>query len=128
MQPRHKQQIARSIDHVKTLADIDASRIALVGFSRGGALSLSVALGRNDLKALGLLAPVGREVQELTERLDSIKAPVLLLVEASDQSGVLTSFQQIDQRLRANRKEVRSITYDRGGAHRLFSPNQRPSA
>jgi hypothetical protein len=75
---------------------------------------------RNDLKALVLLAPVGREVQDLSQRLDSIKAPVLLLVEASDQTGVLSSFKQIDQRLRDNRKEVRSITYDRGGAHRLF--------
>jgi dienelactone hydrolase len=118
--PRHKDQIARSIDHVKALPGVDAGRVALVGFSRGGALSLSVALGRSDLKALVLLAPVGREVQELSGRLDSIKAPVLLLVEASDQSGVIANFKQLDQRLRNNRKEVRSITYDRGGAHRLF--------
>jgi dienelactone hydrolase len=119
-QPRHQEQIARSIEHVKTLADIDASRIALVGFSRGGALSLSVALGRNDLKALVLLAPVGREVEELSRRSGSINAPVLLLVEASDQEAVLSNFKQIDRGLRENRKEVSSIIYDRGGAHRLF--------
>jgi len=118
--PRHKAQIAGSIEHVKGLTDVDAARIALVAFSRGGALSLSVALGRIDLKALVLLAPVGREVQELSERLNSIKPPVLLLVEASDQAAVLTNFKQIDQSLRQNRKDVTSIIYDRGGAHRLF--------
>src|SRR3972149_6873762 len=81
---RYQEVVARAIDYVKTLQDVDSSRIGLMGFSMGGLISLKVAVEGKDLRAVLLLTPawgrglLGDEVQKVP----SLNAPVLLLVEA----------------------------------------------
>jgi len=116
--PRHKEEVLRAVDYVKTLAEVDPSRIALMGLSRGGLLTLMVGTERSDLKALVILAPSpgGKAVKQAS----SLNAPVLLLVEASDDAPILENFDMLEKALRAHGKENRSIRYHRGGGHLLF--------
>lgn len=121
--PGHKEEVSQAIDYIKTLPDVDASRIALMGFSRGGLLTLIVGVERSDLRVVVILAPApgGKEDFAKTVKLvPSLRAPVLLMVEAGDGSDILENFNMLDQALRARGKEVRSILYNRGGGHQLF--------
>ncbi|MFX0203177.1 MAG: dienelactone hydrolase family protein [Candidatus Hodarchaeota archaeon] len=118
----HKREVDRAIDYVKKLPDVDPSRIGLMGFSRGGLLTLMVAVERNDLKALVILAPApGRgQFAEAVRQVSSINAPVLLLVEANDEQHILEDFEMLSRSLENFGKESRIVKYNRGGGHRLF--------
>ncbi|MBI2347378.1 MAG: dienelactone hydrolase family protein [Deltaproteobacteria bacterium] len=121
--PNHQEEVAQAVEYVKRQPDVDQARIALMGFSRGGLLTLMVGVERTDLKALVILAPApgGRgDFAKAVKRVSSLKAPVLLLVEAGDSNDILENFDMLEQALRGQGKEVRSILYHRGGGHRLF--------
>ena len=120
--PPHKAQVLEAIDYVKRLPDVDPSRIALAGNSRGGLLTLMVGVEQPDLKALVIMAPaeIGRNLSNALSQISSLNAPVLLLVEKSDEPEFQDNFDTLDRVLRENKKEVKSIRYDRGGGHRLF--------
>ncbi len=120
--PGHREEVSRAVDYVKTLPDVDPFRVALMGFSRGGLLTLLVGVERRDLKALLILAPApGRgRFAEAVLRVASLNSPVLLLVEEGDRSWIREDFEMLERALRAHGKEMRAIRYDRGGGHRLF--------
>ena len=120
--PGHVEEVSRAIDYVKMLPEVDPSRIALMGFSRGGLLTLMVGAERKDLSALVILAPApGRgHFAAAVEGVPSIKTPVLLLVEGSDSSKILEDYEMLKEALHGHRKEARTIRYDRGGGHQLF--------
>lgn len=121
--PSHQEEVVQAVEYVKRQPDVDQTRIALMGFSRGGLLTLMVGVERTDLKALVILAPApgGRgDFAKAVKRVSSLKAPVLLLVEAGDTNDILENFDMLEQALRGQGKEVRSILYHRGGGHRLF--------
>lgn len=121
--PAHKEEVSRAIDTIKSLPDVDASRIALMGFSRGGLLTLMVGVERSDLRVLLILAPAPGGKGDFAKAVTAVpllRAPVLLMVEAGDSSDILENFNMLDQALRAHGKEVRSILYKRGGGHQLF--------
>ena len=119
---RYKEVVSVAIDYVKTLPGADPSRLALMGFSMGGLTSLKVAVERKDLKAVLLLAPAwGRGLlADEIQNVPSLTAPVLLLVEAGDEPQILKGVAMLEKALQANKKEVRSIRYNRGGGHELF--------
>ena len=121
--PGHKEEVARALEHVKTRLDVDPSRIALMGLSRGGLLTLMVGIERNDLKALIILAPApGRgHFKMAVQRVHSLIHPVLLLVEAEDDARILENFEMLGQALKKHVKKAQIIRYNRGGGHRLFS-------
>jgi dipeptidyl aminopeptidase/acylaminoacyl peptidase len=55
---RHNEaELSQAVDYVKGLPDVDPSRLALMGHSRGGLLTLMLGLERKDLKALIITAP-----------------------------------------------------------------------
>lgn len=120
--PAHMGEVSRAVDYVKTRADVQASRVALMGFSRGGLLTLMVGIERTDLGALLLLAPAPGDgyLAETVRRVSSITAPVLLLVEAGDDPEILEGVQALDRELRAHGKHARVVRYGGGGGHRLF--------
>jgi dienelactone hydrolase len=112
----------RAIEYVKTRRDVDKRRIALMGFSMGGLVSLRAALGRNDLAALALLAPAwGRGVMGSTlADAGRLQPPVLVLVEAGDSPQILNGIDNLAIALRSRDKEVKVVRYGRGGGHQLF--------
>jgi dienelactone hydrolase len=120
--PPHKAQVLEAIDYVKHLPDVDPARIALTGNSRGGLLTLMVGVEQPDLKALVIMAPaeIGRNFSNALSQISSLNAPVLLLVEKSDEPELQNNFDALDRVLREHNKDVKSIRYDRGGGHNLF--------
>jgi dienelactone hydrolase len=118
----HKAQALQAVDYVKSLPDVDAFRVAVTGNSRGGLLTLMVGVEQKGLKGLVIMAPaeVGRNFSTTLSRISSLDAPVLLLVEASDEPEYQNNFDALDRLLRDQKKEVKSIRYDRGGGHNLF--------
>jgi dienelactone hydrolase len=118
----HKAQVLQAIDHVKSLPDVDPSRIAVTGNSRGAVLTLMAGVEHPGLEVLVVMAPadVGPTFAGTLPRIASIEASVLILVEASDTSEIQNNFDTLDRVLRENKKEVKSIRYDRGGGHNLF--------
>jgi len=120
--PSHKAQVLQAIDYVKSLPDVDPSRVAVTGNSRGALLTFMVGVEQTGLKALVIMAPaeIGRNFSTTLSQVSSLDAPVLLLIEASDESELQKNFDTLDRVLRENKKEVRSIRYDRGGGHNLF--------
>jgi dienelactone hydrolase len=120
--PSHKAQVLQAIEYVKSLPDVSPSRIAVTGNSRGGLLTLMVGVEQKELRALVIMAPAetGRNFVRTLSRVSSLDAPVLLLVEASDESEYQNNFDALDRVLREKNKQVRSIRYDRGGGHILF--------
>jgi dienelactone hydrolase len=120
--PPHKAQVLEAIDYVKRLPDVDPSRIALTGNSRGGLLTLLVGVEQPDLKALVIMAPaeIGRNLSNALAKISALNTPVLLLVEKSDEAEFQNNFDALDSALREHKKDVKSIRYDRGGGHNLF--------
>jgi dienelactone hydrolase len=120
--PYNQAELSRVVDSVKALPDVDPSRVALMGHSRGGLLTLMVGLERKDLKALIITAPadIRPYFSQSVARLSRVNVPVLLLVEEGDEMGSLGAVNVLDQALRNQGKEARTIRYDRGGGHFLF--------
>ena len=120
--PANRKELAQAVDHVKSLPEVDPSRVALMGHSRGGLLTLMVGLERKDLRALVITAPanIPPYFAEAVARVSSIGAPTLLLVEISDEMGSVGAVNVLDEALRKHGKDVRAIRYDRGGGHFLF--------
>ena len=120
--PPHKEQVLEAIDYVKRVPDVDPSRIALMGNSRGALLTLMVGLEQAELKALVIMAPpeIGRNFSNALSQIASLKPPVLLLIEKGDEPEFQNNFDALDRALREHKKEVKSIRYDRGGGHNLF--------
>jgi len=120
--PSNEEDLSRAVDYVKGLSDVDPSRMALMGHSRGGLLTLLVGLERKDLKALVITAPadIPPHFSQAVARVSYINVPVLLLVEEGDEMGSLGAVNALDQALRSRGKEVRTIRYNRGGGHYLF--------
>lgn len=120
--PANKNALSKAIDYVKSLPEVDRSRMALMGHSRGGLLALMTGLDRKDIKALILTAPanIPPYFSKAVARVSSLDVPVLLMVEVSDEMGSLDAVNLLDEALRKREKDVRTIRYDRGGGHFLF--------
>ena len=118
----NKNELSQVLDHVKSLPDVDPSRVALMGHSRGGLLTLMLGFERKDLKALIITAPADIRpfFSQAVASVSLISAPVLLMVEVSDEMGSLGAVNVLDEALSKHGKEVRAIRYDRGGGHFLF--------
>jgi dienelactone hydrolase len=121
---READELSKAVNAVVAMPDVDRSRVALMGHSRGATLSLMVAVKRRDLGAVILTAPapiLARFLGDTLDRVRSMSSPVLLMVEKGDELGGLEATRDIDDRLkRRNKDDHRTILYDRGGGHFLF--------
>ncbi len=114
--------VLQALDYVKTLPRVDGSRIALAGFSMGGLVSFKVAMERSDLRAVALLAPAfGRGLLgKAAKRADKVTAPMLVMVENSDDKPILRGVGILKKALGSRGKPLRVIRYNKGGGHKLF--------
>jgi len=121
--PYNLAELLQAVDYVKSLPDVDPTRVALMGHSRGALLTLMTGLERKDLKALVIAAPaeIRPYFSQAVARVASLNTPVLLLVEIGDERGRLGATNFLDDALRKHGKEVRTIRYDQGGGHHLFT-------
>jgi dienelactone hydrolase len=121
--PGNLAELLKAVDYIKSLPEVDPNRVALMGHSRGGLLTLMAGLERKDLKALVIAAPaeIRPYFSQAVVRIASLNTPVLLLVEVSDERRGLGRANFLDDALRKHDKEVRTIRYDRGGGHHLFT-------
>ena len=124
-QDYYKDVVSRAIDHVRTFPDVDTSRVALMGHSMGGLITLLLGIERKDLKALVVSAPAqgprkGIVFNGVVQNADQLNAPLLLLVEESDSSHIMRGVNQLDEALRKRKKSAKVIRYNQGGGHELF--------
>jgi dienelactone hydrolase len=116
--------LAKVVNRVIAMPDIDRQRVALMGHSRGATLALMVAVKRKDVAAVVLTAPARippRFLGDTFDRMRSLAIPVLLMVESGDELGGLDAVQDIDAELKRRKQDDhRTIRYDRGGGHFLF--------
>jgi len=118
----YREIVLQAIDYVKNLPEVDNTRVALVGFSMGGLVSFNVALERRDLCAVALLAPAWGQglLSEAAKDGDHMSAPLLVMVEESDEPQILRGVTAIEDATRAHSKPLRLFRYNRGGGHELF--------
>lgn len=124
-QDHYKDIVSRAIDHVRTFPDVDTARVALMGHSMGGLITLLLGLERKDLKALVVSAPAqgprkGVVFNSVVQNAEQLSAPLLLLVEESDSSHIIRGVNQLYEALRKHRKSAKLIQYNQGGGHELF--------
>lgn len=120
--PGHKHEVSGAIDYISGRPDVIKSEIALMGFSRGGLLTLMLGVERSDLSALLILAPAPglNHFEKALGHVSYLNSPVLLLVGRRDSAHILEDVDILEKALEANGKEYKAIRYNTGSGHKLF--------
>ncbi len=124
----HSEEVLDGLDALKSVDGVDENNIAIMGFSRGGLLALTLATENPELfDAIILMAPaIGGKVDiyDIMEDVSSISAPVLILVSENDlyQADHVDICNDLKDALEAENKEVELIVYPPYGndGHELF--------
>jgi dienelactone hydrolase len=88
----HGDDIRAALARLRQVAGVDASRIAMIGFSRGALLTYQAAIETPSLKAsvlMGTAVPPRQFARSMGERAD-IAMPILLLVAENDTGSRTT--------------------------------------
>ncbi len=119
-------ETAAALSFVTGLRKADSTRLAIVGFSRGGLLAFMSSTARRDLKAVVLLAPArGRgALRRSLVHAKNVSAPTLILVSKNDnrQADHVSIARQIHASLQQSEKQTELIIYPpwENDGHRLF--------
>ncbi len=134
--PQHLQQVYDGLDALREHTLADTNRVGILGFSRGGLLSLHVAIERNsDVQAVVLMAPApGGGMLSLSSTLDEdvaqISAPVRVYVSANDlfQADHVQLAADVYNTLTDYEKDVELIDYPAfcSDGHELFFEVREP--
>lgn len=123
----HLDEVLHALETLRRNTDADTDRIGIMGFSRGGLLTLQAAIERpDDINAIVLFAPApGKNALEKTlESVASITAPVRIYVAANDlyQADHVQLAKDVEVALSAAHKDVELIIYPEFGndGHELF--------
>ena len=124
----HLDDVNEAVDYMKGLPFVNANRIGIMGFSRGGMLTYQAAARSRDFKAVVIMAVAVNRALNLNEAA-SISAPVLILVTENDTGSRRTrgmnTFEgtlQLMQAFKAAGKNARLIVYPpfSNDGHTLF--------
>jgi len=118
----HLNEVLTSLDELLSHEDANTNKIGIMGFSRGGLLTLQVGIARNDqVHAILLLSPApgAYDADSLTtlhttlEQASEINAPVLVLVPENDlyQANHVQLAYDVKDSLDAVEKEWSFILY-----------------
>ncbi len=128
----HLDTVLLGLDALRADESVDNNRIGMIGFSRGGLLTLQAAIERPDqMHAVIVCAPApARDTLERTlERVAAIQAPVRVMVSQNDQQNMrgmmvdhVVLSTSVADALRAAGKEVELTVYPpfEDDGHRLF--------
>ena len=129
----HLDDVRDGVDALRAAARVDVSRLAIVGFSRGGLLTLQAALEwPSEWNAVVLMAPApGNNSMDLTlQDVSALAAPVLIQVSENDlfQADHVQIVEDVKAALDAAGKEYTSHLYPAYGddGHELFWEVQEP--
>ena len=116
----HIDDLYEGLDALLALEGCDPDRVGIMGFSRGGLLTLQAATERPDaFRAVVTMAPASAKglLDDVLEDADKIAAPVLVLVSINDliQDDHVTLAQDVVDALEAEGKAVEQIVYDAYG-------------
>jgi len=84
----HLEEALLALNNLKNHEKADSNRIGIIGFSRGGLLSLQVGIIDNNVSALALLAPATGNglINELYDSFNLINSSVLIQIAENDAS------------------------------------------
>ena len=123
----HLDEVLHALDSLRENPDADKDRIGIMGFSRGGLLTLQAAIERSDnINAIVLFAPApAKQTLENTLKfVAAIGAPVRVYVAANDlyQADHVQLAKDVEAALRAANKDVELTIYPEFGkdGHELF--------
>ncbi|HIA04670.1 MAG TPA: hypothetical protein EYN06_04715 [Myxococcales bacterium] len=120
----HLDDLLSGLEFLVSAAKVDGARLALLGFSRGGFLTLQAAKKQgSQFSGIVIMAPapVKEQLSQEIKDLSGISAPLLLLVAENDEPHVAL-VAELEQELKAQKKDVQSIVYPPFGrdGHALF--------
>ena len=124
----HLDDVLAALNYIKSQSFVDGSRIAMMGFSRGGMLTYQAAIIRTELKAVVIMAIAVNRIVDLSVA-GAVAAPVLLLVAQNDTGSrrtrgrnTLQGMKDLNLALNLAGKKPRFIIYPEYGSdgHRLF--------
>ena len=129
----HLTEVLEGLKRLRSHPDADASRIGMMGFSRGGLLTLQAAISQPEyIHAVVLMAPAhGKSAMERTlQRVSRIDDPVRVFVSENDQTQAnhVQISHEVADTLRMADKDVDLIIYPPYGddGHKLFFLVQEP--
>ncbi len=113
----HVSQVDASLDSLLSLSNIDLNNIGIIGFSRGGLLTLMTAVSRPfDVKAIVTMAPAAANsaLSTTLAQVSAIDDSVLILVSLNDlyQDNHVQLALDVKNALYNEGKDYRHIEYD----------------
>ena len=107
----HLDDVLEAFRFVKKLNEVDPTRIAMMGFSRGGLLTLMAGSRASKLRAIVLMAPAkGRgHLESELKKAHQIKMPVLLLVASNDTGSRRTMGQNLIEASNTINRALQSV-------------------
>ncbi|MFQ5914553.1 MAG: dienelactone hydrolase family protein [Nitrospinota bacterium] len=130
--PRQLALVWGAYEHVRGLGDVDPARVAVMGFSRGGLLTLLAAQRALKARAFVLLAPApgpSGELEAAADDVSKIQSPVQVLVAQGDHAAILKGVERLRSALARAGKVVDYHLYSVGSSdcgpgppcgHKLF--------
>ena len=129
----HLNEVLDGLKRLRSHSDADASRVGIMGFSRGGLLTLQAAITQAEyIHAVVLMAPAhGKSAMERTLlQVSRIDDPVRVFVSENDQTQAnhVQISHDVEDALRAAGKDVDLTIYPPYGddGHKLFFLVQEP--
>ena len=124
---READELSKAVNTVIAMPDVDRTKVAIMGHSRGATLALMVAVKRRDLAAVILTAPAPippKFLGDTMDRVRSMPAPVLLMVEKGDELGGLARTDARNSAVDDTAHVLRSVAQDDqtvvAGLHRVL--------
>ncbi|MFQ5923176.1 MAG: dienelactone hydrolase family protein, partial [Anaerolineales bacterium] len=123
----HIDDVIAAVEYVMALEYVDQTHLGIMGFSRGGLLTLMAATLRDDFEAVVLMAPAPggqNDFENTLANVDNVTAPVLILVSENDTepNDLVRLSHMAKDALEAEGKQVALIMYPPYGddGHYMF--------